>query len=30
RPLYVVREILGFEGQKRETNQSSLFIAGKQ
>jgi glycosyltransferase involved in cell wall biosynthesis len=30
RPLYVVREILGFEGQKREANQSSLFIAGKQ
>jgi glycosyltransferase involved in cell wall biosynthesis len=30
RPLYVVREILGFEGQRRETNQSSLFIAGKQ
>lgn len=29
RPLYVVRETLGFEGQKRETSQSSLFIAGK-
>ena len=29
RPLYVVREILGFEGQKREANQPSLFIAGK-
>src|SRR6202166_3887528 len=29
RPLYVVREILGFEGQKRETGQPSLFIAGK-
>jgi glycosyltransferase involved in cell wall biosynthesis len=29
RPLYVVREILGFEGQNREANQSSLFIAGK-
>jgi glycosyltransferase involved in cell wall biosynthesis len=29
RPLYVVREILGFEGQKREGNQPSLFIAGK-
>ncbi len=29
RPLYVVREILGFEGQKRETNPPSLFIAGK-
>jgi polyisoprenyl-phosphate glycosyltransferase len=29
RPLYVVREILGFEGQKRETSQPSLFIAGK-
>jgi polyisoprenyl-phosphate glycosyltransferase len=28
RPLYVVREILGFE--KRETKQSSLSIAGKQ
>ena len=30
RPLYVVREILGFEGQKGEANQPSLFIAGKQ
>jgi glycosyltransferase involved in cell wall biosynthesis len=30
RPLYVVREILGFEGQKHEANQPSLFIAGKQ
>ena len=30
RPLYVVREILGFEGQKREASQPSLFIAGKQ
>ena len=29
RPLYVVRETLGFEGQKRETGQPSLFIAGK-
>ena len=29
RPLYVVREILGFEGQKREASQPSLFIAGK-
>jgi|ERR1700730_3951727 polyisoprenyl-phosphate glycosyltransferase len=29
RPLYVVREMLGFKGDKRETNPSSLFIAGK-
>ena len=29
RPLYVVRETLGFEGQKRDANQPSLFIAGK-
>jgi glycosyltransferase involved in cell wall biosynthesis len=29
RPLYVVREILGFEGEKREANPGSLFIAGK-
>jgi polyisoprenyl-phosphate glycosyltransferase len=30
RPLYVVRETLGFEGQKRESGQPTLFIAGKQ
>jgi polyisoprenyl-phosphate glycosyltransferase len=29
RPLYVVREILGFEDQKRDVNQPTLFIAGK-
>jgi dolichol-phosphate mannosyltransferase len=29
RPLYVVRETLGFEGQKRDAGQASLFIAGK-
>src|ERR1700722_11526661 len=29
RPLYVVRETLGFEGQKRDAGQPSLFIAGK-
>jgi dolichol-phosphate mannosyltransferase len=29
RPLYVVREIIGFDDQKREPYQPSLFIAGK-
>jgi glycosyltransferase involved in cell wall biosynthesis len=29
RPLYVVRETLGFEGQKREANRTSVFISGK-
>jgi glycosyltransferase involved in cell wall biosynthesis len=29
RPLYVVRETLGFEGQKREANHTSVFISGK-
>ena len=29
RPLYVVRERLGFEGQKREANHTSVSISGK-
>lgn len=28
RPLYVVRETLGFEGQKRDANHPSVFISG--
>jgi glycosyltransferase involved in cell wall biosynthesis len=29
RPLYVVRETLGFEGQKRDATQTTLFITSK-